>query len=187
MTGNIELLSQYQKISAISKLNGVLIILLISTFRLPVLFAGNLGLLLNIIFILALLLLIILRLPDIFVIRNVNKIYLRLIIFFVIWGQMAELRTLLNGHYEAFFVFKVIVWQWLIIMVALGMVTRLKNKQELEFLLRSLIIGASLYLIVNLGLALLGVKSADYVAPHDYDLRGAILTALEFDILLMEL
>ena len=129
-----------------------------SLYRLPVLFDGALNLLLNISYISFFIFVIFLRLPSIIKIKEINIRYFLIVMAFLIWGQLSFVRTFVNGHIEIFNMTVMIVWQWIILLLAISMVSRLKNIFDLENLLRSLMVGASIYLVLNLILAFLGIR-----------------------------
>ena len=173
-------------ISRRSKIDSMLIILFLSTFRLPVLFGDPINNILNLLFVSFFALVILLRLPRLIVIRRINKDYFLLVIVFLIWGQIGYLRTLINGHMEASLVLIAIIWQWLIVLLGLVFISSVQNKYELKSLLRALIIGASVYLLLNLILSIFGVQAHDYQPVFDYNPTGLILGSLGFDWLALD-
>ena len=166
--------------------DSMLIILLFSAFRIPVLFGGPINNILNLLFVGFFALLIFLRLQRLIVIKNINKNYFFLTLAFLIWGQIAYLRTLINGHLEIFSVLIAIIWQWLIVLLGLVFISSVRNKYEVKSLLRALIIGASFYLLLNLILSIFGVQAYDYQPMYDYSPTSLILgRILGFDWLVL--
>jgi O-antigen ligase len=171
--------------SRISKIDSMLIIFFLSAFRLPVLFSDPLNNIFNLLFVSFFALVILLRLHRLIVIRSINKKYFLLVLVFLIWGQISYLRASINGHMDFSSALIAIFWQWLILLLGLVFISSLENKYELKALLNSLIIGAAIYILLNLILSIFGVQPHDYEPTHNYTQVSLILGIIGLDGLIL--
>jgi len=177
--------SNIHSVSRRTLIDSMLITFFLSAYRIPVLFGGPINNILNLLFVGFFALLILLRLRRLILIRNINKNYFFLILAFLIWGQIGYLRTVINGHMEIYTALIAIIWQWLILLLGLVFISSMQNKYELKSLLRALILGSSIYIVLNVILSIFGVQANDYEPAFNFNATSLVLRIIGFDWLVL--
>ena len=178
--------SDLHRITAKTRIDCLLIIFLLSCFRIPVLFSPVVAQALNAAFIAFFAVQLLLRFRDLLVIKSVYTPQIVLVTTFVALGQISLLRAVIASHMSFSFALTMIVWQWLIIALTTAFVSRAKNKSDVIALLKAALVGIIVYILLNIVLMTAGITAHDYQPIFNWDVKGLIFKTLGLDLFMVQ-